>query len=53
VLKSETGIHIIKALDDMEKETFSRKIGFLKPGWWLIHCIAISLVYIIGHFLWR
>ncbi len=37
----------------MEKEGFSRKIGFLRPGWWMIHLLAISAVYALGHFLWR
>jgi hypothetical protein len=37
----------------MEKEPFSRKIGFLRTGWWLIHCIGIGLVYTLGHLFWR
>lgn len=32
---------------------FNQKIGFLKPGWWLVHFAAISIVYALGHFLWR
>jgi len=31
----------------------NRKIGFLKPGWWMVHLAGISLVYALGHFLWR
>jgi hypothetical protein len=37
----------------MEKESFSRKIGFLRPGWWMVHVIGITLVYTLGHMLWR
>jgi hypothetical protein len=38
---------------DMEKGNFLRKISFLKPGWWIIHFIGISIVYTLGHILWR
>ncbi len=31
----------------------SRKIGLLSPGWWVVHFAGISLVYALGHFLWR
>jgi hypothetical protein len=37
----------------MQKEGFSRKIGFLRPGWWAVHLAGISLVYTAGHILWR
>jgi hypothetical protein len=37
----------------MEKERFSRKISFLRPGWWVIHAAGITLVYVLGHMLWR
>jgi len=37
----------------MEKESFSRKIGFLRAGWWMIHLSGIALVYALGHLLWR
>jgi hypothetical protein len=37
----------------LEKEDFSRKISFLKPLWWVIHFVGISVVYTIGHLLWR
>ncbi len=37
----------------MAQERFSQKIGFLRPGWWIIHIIGISLVYTLGHILWR
>jgi hypothetical protein len=36
-----------------EKESFSRKIGFLRVGWWVIHLIGIAIVYTIGHLLLR
>jgi hypothetical protein len=38
---------------DMEKESFSRKIGFLRPGWWIIHLMLITVIYTLGHILWR
>jgi hypothetical protein len=37
----------------MEKGNFSKKIGFLRAGWWIIHFIAITMVYALGHILWR
>jgi hypothetical protein len=37
----------------MEKENFSKKISFLRAGWWIIHCIGITMVYALGHILWR
>jgi hypothetical protein len=38
---------------DVENDSFSKKISFLRPAWWVIHVIAISVVYTIGHLLWR
>ncbi len=35
----------------MAKETFAVKIGFLRTGWWIVHVVGISLVYILGHLL--
>lgn len=37
----------------MERETFSRIISFLRPGWWIVHVVGIALIYAIGHLLWR
>lgn len=37
----------------MKKELFSAAIGFLKPGWWIVHLLGIASVYTLGHFLWR
>jgi hypothetical protein len=37
----------------MEKEPFSKKIGFLRPGWWIVHLIGISAVYTLGNLLWK
>jgi len=37
----------------MEKESFSKKIGFLRAGWWIVHLLGITVVYMLGHFLWR
>jgi hypothetical protein len=31
----------------------NQKIGFLRPGWWIVHLVGISIVYALGHFLWR
>jgi hypothetical protein len=33
----------------MAKETLSVKIGFLRTGWWIVHVVGITLVYILGH----
>lgn len=35
------------------KEELWNRTGFLKPGWWLVHFIGISLVYFLGHVFWR
>ena len=32
---------------------FNRKIGFLTPGWWVVHLLAISIVYTLGKVLWK
>jgi hypothetical protein len=37
----------------MESESLSRKISFLRAGWWIVHVVGISVVYALGHFLWR
>jgi hypothetical protein len=37
----------------MNWQDFNRKIGLLTPGWWLIHFAGISVIYALGHFLWR
>lgn len=37
----------------MTKENFISKIRFLKPGWWLLHVFTITMVYALGHLLWR
>lgn len=37
----------------MEKESLATKIRFLRPGWWVVHVIGISLTYFLGHILWR
>jgi len=40
------------AQEDFSKK-ISQKIGFLKPGWWIVHLAGITLVYALGHLLWR
>jgi hypothetical protein len=37
----------------MGKESLSRKISFLRPGWWIVHVTGIALVYSLGNLLWR
>lgn len=37
----------------MEQSGISKKIGFLRPGWWIIHTIGISAVYAMGNLLWK
>jgi hypothetical protein len=39
--------------NDMDSGKISRKIGFLSTGWWIIHLSGISVVYALGHILWR
>jgi hypothetical protein len=39
--------------DVMENSKRWNAISFLRPGWWLIHFVGISVVYLIGHFLLR
>jgi hypothetical protein len=36
----------------MANESLSRKISFLRAGWWIVHVLGISLVYFLGHLLW-
>jgi hypothetical protein len=52
-MKEGTSWLIFLWRNNMERETFSRKIGFLRAGWWIIHLIGISIVYSLGHILWR
>ena len=35
------------------RKSFRRKTAFLTPGWWLIHLTGITLVYALGHLLWK
>jgi hypothetical protein len=37
----------------MQKEGLSKKISFLRPGWWAVHLVGITVVYVLGHVLWR
>ena len=37
----------------MNNESFYNKIRFLRAGWWIIHLIGISVLYILGHIVWR
>jgi len=37
----------------MDLNNLWEKVSFLKPGWWIVHIIGISLVYILGNLLWR
>jgi len=37
----------------MAKEPLSAKIGFLRNGWWIVHVVGITLVYILGHLVGR
>jgi hypothetical protein len=43
----------IEEMEHMKDESFSRKISFLRAGWWIIHLLGISAVYTLGHLLWR
>jgi hypothetical protein len=37
----------------MDRARKQSGINFLRGGWWLIHVLGISLVYLLGHLLWR
>ncbi len=37
----------------VEKDSLSKKISFLRPGWWLIHVLGIWAVYMLGNLIWR
>lgn len=37
----------------MERQGLESKIGFLRAGWWIVHLLGISIVYTLGHILWR
>jgi hypothetical protein len=33
----------------IKKEDIMEQFRFLKPGWWVLHLVAISLVFWLGH----
>jgi hypothetical protein len=35
------------------KERFGARMGFLRMGWWILHFLGITLVYTLGHLLWK
>jgi hypothetical protein len=37
----------------MSNERFLTMIRFLRAGWWIVHLVGISIVYTLGHILWR
>jgi hypothetical protein len=37
----------------MNSESWNKKIGLLRPGWWIVHIIGITLVYTLGAVLGR
>ncbi|KAF0180710.1 MAG: hypothetical protein FD164_1698 [Nitrospirae bacterium] len=37
----------------MNLHEFNQKIGFLRPGWWIVHVIGITALYTIGAVLGR
>jgi len=36
----------------MGKESFYSRIGFLRPGWWMVHLLGITALYALGNLLW-
>jgi hypothetical protein len=40
-------------MEGMEQEPFTKRIGFLRPLWWIIHLTGIATVYALGHLFWR
>lgn len=43
----------IEKMIPLNRERFFKKTGFLSAGWWIIHLVGISVVYTLGHYLWR
>ena len=52
-LSYKNTVGVKQGVIQLENESLSRKISFLRPLWWLIHLIGISVIYTIGHLLWR
>jgi hypothetical protein len=55
-----TKFFVGKALFDLEffgydvaKEKKGTTYRYPNMGWWLVHLAAVSIVYYLGHFLWR
>ena len=32
----------------MNLKELNQKIGFLRPGWWIVHIVGIAFVYALG-----
>jgi len=47
------GVESVSSMRNMEKGSFSGKIGFLRAAWWVIHLVGIAAMYTLGHLLWR
>jgi hypothetical protein len=41
------------AVDPQPRPTFWRYFRYPNNGWWLVHLVAWSAVYALGHILWR
>lgn len=37
----------------MDFDELNKKIGLLRPGWWIVHAIGIAVVYALGAVLGR
>jgi hypothetical protein len=51
ITRNTTGVE--QGVIHLENESIWKKIGFLRPLWWLIHLIGIAVIYTIGLLLWR
>ena len=38
---------------DPDKARLGKKYRYPNMGWWLVHLVAISIVYSLGNLLWR
>lgn len=41
------------SLDEGQQVNFSRYFRYPNMGWWLVHLIAITIIYILGNIFWK
>jgi hypothetical protein len=45
--------HSVSGKEVMNVVDLPKAFRFLGPGWFVVHVIAIALVFYLGHALWR